>query len=142
VSEALTNFILKTQWVADKAELNPYDFNSLLQELGPTSPNLPFPAVDGVRMVSDRSVSLGDIRVSFRNTVVFSALNPLPVAGVPRTGVAAAGSGSVGTYLFSGGIFEPVKTPVPCAPEVLICECGKDKHGFASHSTWCKKYAA
>lgn len=20
-----------------------------------------------------------------------------------------------------------------------ICECGKDKHGFASHSSWCKK---
>jgi hypothetical protein len=24
--------------------------------------------------------------------------------------------------------------------EDLICECGKDKHGFAKHSTWCKKY--
>lgn len=22
---------------------------------------------------------------------------------------------------------------IPCA----ICECGKEKHGFASHSTWC-----
>ena len=22
-----------------------------------------------------------------------------------------------------------------------ICECGKDKHGFANHSTWCQKYA-
>lgn len=20
------------------------------------------------------------------------------------------------------------------------CECGKEKHGFASHSTWCKKW--
>jgi hypothetical protein len=20
------------------------------------------------------------------------------------------------------------------------CECGKEKHGFASHSTWCKQY--
>lgn len=21
-----------------------------------------------------------------------------------------------------------------------ICECGKEKHGFTSHSTWCKKW--
>jgi hypothetical protein len=25
-------------------------------------------------------------------------------------------------------------------PVFPICECGKDKHGFASHATWCKKY--
>lgn len=22
-----------------------------------------------------------------------------------------------------------------------VCECGKDKHGFASHSKWCDKHA-
>lgn len=22
----------------------------------------------------------------------------------------------------------------------LICECGKDKHGFTTHAYWCKKY--
>ena len=22
----------------------------------------------------------------------------------------------------------------------LNCECGKDRHGFASHSTWCPKH--
>lgn len=22
----------------------------------------------------------------------------------------------------------------------IKCECGKEKHGFASHSTWCKKW--
>lgn len=21
-----------------------------------------------------------------------------------------------------------------------VCECGKDKHGFANHSDWCPKY--
>jgi len=24
--------------------------------------------------------------------------------------------------------------------DTIKCECGKDKHGFASHSDWCKKY--
>jgi hypothetical protein len=23
---------------------------------------------------------------------------------------------------------------------MLICECGKEKHGFTSHSLWCQKY--
>jgi hypothetical protein len=22
----------------------------------------------------------------------------------------------------------------------VVCECGKDKHGFASHSTWCPRH--
>lgn len=24
----------------------------------------------------------------------------------------------------------------------VICECGKEKHGFANHSTWCGAYAS
>jgi len=32
-------------------------------------------------------------------------------------------------------------TPEPKVPlQENGCECGADKHGFASHSTWCPKY--
>lgn len=26
--------------------------------------------------------------------------------------------------------------------KVSVCECGKDKHNFTTHSDWCPKYAA
>lgn len=32
----------------------------------------------------------------------------------------------------SGGEFEIISD--------IICECGKDKHGFARHAEWCVKY--
>lgn len=28
------------------------------------------------------------------------------------------------------------------APPALECECGMEKHGFANHSRWCKKWKA
>lgn len=36
--------------------------------------------------------------------------------------------------LYSATDYVPMIMPTPS------CECGADKHGFASHSTWCPKH--
>ena len=40
------------------------------------------------------------------------------------------------------GYVRPDKYKVPAKPFIKEkkCECGKDRHGFASHAEWCAKY--
>lgn len=32
-----------------------------------------------------------------------------------------------------------MKKVIEKSNETKVCECGKDKHGFANHSNWCPK---
>lgn len=43
--------------------------------------------------------------------------------------------------IMNGSLKPLVSSPIPQS-QVPICQCGTDKHGFATHSTWCDKYKA
>lgn len=65
---------------------------------------------------------------------------------IPALTTAGPGSISVGGMYSSPVLYTPSSPTNPTPPDgppprkVPICECGTDKHGFASHATWCDKH--